>query len=69
MRTKTIKLKQYDDGELGFDLYDLLDGTTVRPSTVKYYKIDCLEENSFSVTLYNKAKRKIKVKIKNSTEG
>ncbi len=69
MRTKTIKLKQYEDGELGFDLYDLLEGTSVKPCTVKYYKIECLEENRFSVTLYNKAKRKIKVKIKNSTEG
>ena len=63
---KTIQVKTYDDGEVGFDLDEVLEGFTTRRSTVHYYK---LEENAFGLggmilTLYNKNGRKIKLKRK-----
>lgn len=64
LKTKTVKLKTYDDGCVGCDLKDLLEGTTVRPSTVKYYMIEAIEGSAIRVTLYNKAKKIIKVKPK-----
>lgn len=60
--TKTLKLKTYKNGEVGFDLQDLLEGTRTRVSTVKYYKIE-KEEEGIIVTFYNKNKRKIKISL------
>lgn len=60
---KTIKIKKSDDGECYFDIAEVLEGTTTRPSTVKYYKLEAIGE-SMVLTLYNKNKRKIKLKEK-----
>ncbi len=60
----TVRLKTYDDGEVGLDVADILQGTTTRLSTVKFYSIDLLPDKSFTVVLYNKNKRKIKLKAK-----
>lgn len=59
----TVKVKTYDDGEVGIDIEDILQGTTTRLSTVKYYSIDKIGK-SLRVVLYNKNKRKIKLKNK-----
>lgn len=60
---RTIQLKTFEDGEVGFDMVDLLQGTTTRLSTVQYYSLEKIGE-SIAVTLYNKNKRKIKLKRK-----
>lgn len=60
---KTVKLKTYDDGEVGLDIEDILEGTTTRPSTVKYYSIK-EDGKNVVVTFYNKNKRKIKIRRK-----
>lgn len=60
---RTIEVKTFDDGEVGFEMSDLLQGTTTRLSTVQYYSIEKIGE-SIAITLYNKNKRKIKLKRK-----
>lgn len=62
-----IELKTYDDGEVGFDIQDILKGTTTRLSTVKYYNLETFEDKQLIVTLYNKNKRKIKLRMKKCT--
>ena len=60
---RTIGVKTFDDGEVGFEMSDLLQGMTTRLSTVQYYSIEKIGE-SIAITLYNKNKRKIKLKRK-----
>ena len=62
-KLRTINVKTYDDGEVGFDLEDLLEGTTTRAATVKFYEV-IDHGRDFVVTLYNKNKRKIKLRRK-----
>ena len=62
-KLNTIDFKTYDIDEVGFDLEDALAGTTTRTSTVKYYKIED-HGRVMALTLYNKNKRKIKLRKK-----
>lgn len=60
---KTVKIKKSEDGEYYFDIAEVLEGTTTRSSTVKYYKLETVGE-SMVLTLYNKNKRRIKLNEK-----
>lgn len=57
-----IYVKQFDDGEHGFDLDDIFRLFTVRKDTIKYYSIEELEDGAIAISFYNKNRKKIKLR-------
>ncbi len=55
-----MRLKTYDDGEVGVDLSELLENTNVTVEDVHWYEVEMIDRQ-IQITLYDIDKKKIKV--------
>jgi hypothetical protein len=62
MRTLKVKTDK-DTGEQYIDIKELLDHNQKLIDRVKYYKMEVQPDKSIILTLYNKRKRKMKIKL------
>ncbi len=58
-----VSSKVDKNGDVYLDLKDILKNSTTRISTVKYYNIET-KDNNIILTLFNKNKKKIKIRYK-----